>query len=111
LKKPVTKRAVGMTHGIGPEFKPQYCKKKIRKKKKVGGFHLLFLLLNPEEPESIFSIHLLLQSFVSQSYLTNVPSLSLALLLCSQDLKCSSLYHPSRSIQSLHKPPQLSNSP
>jgi hypothetical protein len=38
LKKPVTKRAVGMTHGIGPEFKPQYCKKKNKKKEKSGRF-------------------------------------------------------------------------
>jgi hypothetical protein len=30
---PNTKRAGGMAQGVGPEFKPQYCKKK---KKKVG---------------------------------------------------------------------------
>jgi hypothetical protein len=30
LKKPNTKkRAGGVAQGIGPEFKPQYCKKKI----------------------------------------------------------------------------------
>jgi hypothetical protein len=27
-KKPNTKRAGGMAQGVGPEFKPQYCKKK-----------------------------------------------------------------------------------
>jgi hypothetical protein len=29
LKKPITKkRAGGVAQGVGPEFKPQYCKKK-----------------------------------------------------------------------------------
>jgi hypothetical protein len=27
-KKPFTKRAGGVAEGVGPEFKPQYCKKK-----------------------------------------------------------------------------------
>jgi hypothetical protein len=27
LKKPFTKRAGGVAQGVGPEFKPQYCKK------------------------------------------------------------------------------------
>jgi hypothetical protein len=26
-KKPITKRAGGVAQGVGPEFKPQYCKK------------------------------------------------------------------------------------
>jgi hypothetical protein len=25
---PITKKADGMAQGVGPEFKPQYCKKK-----------------------------------------------------------------------------------
>jgi hypothetical protein len=29
-KKPFTKRAGGKTQGEGPEFKPQYCKKKYK---------------------------------------------------------------------------------
>jgi hypothetical protein len=28
LKKPITKRAGGVAQGVGPEFKPQYHKKK-----------------------------------------------------------------------------------
>jgi hypothetical protein len=28
LKKPFTNRAGGVAQGVGPEFKPQYCKKK-----------------------------------------------------------------------------------
>jgi hypothetical protein len=31
-KKPITKRAGGVAQGIGPEFKPQYHKKKKEKK-------------------------------------------------------------------------------
>jgi hypothetical protein len=31
-KKPSQKRAGGVGQGVGPEFKPQYCKKKKRKK-------------------------------------------------------------------------------
>jgi hypothetical protein len=27
LKKPITKRVGGMAQGVGPEFKPQHCKK------------------------------------------------------------------------------------
>jgi hypothetical protein len=30
-KKPFTKRAGGVAEGVGPEFKPQYCKKKKKK--------------------------------------------------------------------------------
>jgi hypothetical protein len=33
-KKPITKRADGMAQGVGPKFKPQYCKKK---KKEILG--------------------------------------------------------------------------
>jgi hypothetical protein len=32
-KTPLQKRTSGVAQGIGPEFKPQYCKKKKRKKK------------------------------------------------------------------------------
>jgi hypothetical protein len=31
------KRAGGMAQGVGPEFKPQYCKKKKKRKKKEKG--------------------------------------------------------------------------
>jgi hypothetical protein len=35
LKKPITqKRAGGVAHGVGPEFKPQYHQKKKKKKLK-----------------------------------------------------------------------------
>jgi hypothetical protein len=34
-KKKITKRAGEVAQGIGPELKPQYCKKKKKKKKKV----------------------------------------------------------------------------
>jgi hypothetical protein len=37
-KKPSQKRADGVAQGEGPEFKPQYCKKEKRKKKKKGLF-------------------------------------------------------------------------
>jgi hypothetical protein len=37
-KKPITKRAGGVAQGVGPEFKPQYCKKK--KKKKIKSWKL-----------------------------------------------------------------------
>jgi hypothetical protein len=30
-KKPITKKAGGMAQVVGPEFKPQYGKKKIKK--------------------------------------------------------------------------------
>jgi hypothetical protein len=33
-KNPSQKRAGGVTQGVGPEFKPQYCKKKTKKNKK-----------------------------------------------------------------------------
>jgi hypothetical protein len=33
-KNPLPKRAVGVTQGEGPEFKPQYCQKKKEKRKK-----------------------------------------------------------------------------
>jgi hypothetical protein len=38
-KNPSQKRAGGVAQGIGPEFKPQYCKKKKKKKKKKYFFH------------------------------------------------------------------------
>jgi hypothetical protein len=31
-KNPSQKRAGGVAQGVGPEFKPQYCKKKKKKK-------------------------------------------------------------------------------
>jgi hypothetical protein len=35
LKKPITKkRAGGVAQGVGPAFKPQYCKQKKKKKEK-----------------------------------------------------------------------------
>jgi hypothetical protein len=34
-KYPSQKRAGGVAQGIGPEFKPQYCKKKKNKERKV----------------------------------------------------------------------------
>jgi hypothetical protein len=34
LKIPNTKRAGDVAQGVGPEFKPQYCKKTKKKKKK-----------------------------------------------------------------------------
>jgi cell division septation protein DedD len=41
-KKPFTKkRAGGVAQGIGPEFKPQYCKNKKNKKKERKKTHLL----------------------------------------------------------------------
>jgi hypothetical protein len=30
------KRASGVAQGVGPEFKPQYCKKKKKKERKRG---------------------------------------------------------------------------
>jgi hypothetical protein len=35
LKKPSPKRAGGVFQGVGPAFKPQYCKKKKQKNKKA----------------------------------------------------------------------------
>jgi hypothetical protein len=41
LKKPITQRAGGVAQGVGPEFKPQYCQeKKKRKIKKTSSSHL-----------------------------------------------------------------------
>jgi hypothetical protein len=34
LKNPITKRAGGVAHCVGPEFKPQYVKKEKKKKEK-----------------------------------------------------------------------------
>jgi hypothetical protein len=42
-KKPITKRAGGVAQGVGPEFKPQYCKKKKKKKKKLRAGSLEFI--------------------------------------------------------------------
>jgi hypothetical protein len=33
-KNPIQKRAGGVAQGVGPEFKPQHCKKKKREKKR-----------------------------------------------------------------------------
>jgi hypothetical protein len=42
LRKPFTKkRAGGVAQGVGPEFKPQYCKKK--KKKSERGWYVLVI--------------------------------------------------------------------
>jgi hypothetical protein len=35
LKNPSQKRTGGVVQGVGPEFKPQQCKKKKKKKKQV----------------------------------------------------------------------------
>jgi hypothetical protein len=35
LKNPITKRAGGVVQGVGPEFKPQYCKTTTTKKSKI----------------------------------------------------------------------------
>jgi hypothetical protein len=35
-QKPITKRNGGVAQGVGPEFKPQYSKKKERKKIQIG---------------------------------------------------------------------------
>jgi hypothetical protein len=32
LKKPFTKKSSGVAQSVGPEFKPQYCQKKKKKK-------------------------------------------------------------------------------
>jgi hypothetical protein len=44
-KKPLQKRAGGVAKGVGPEFKPQYCKKKKKRKEKERRslFHTLKL--------------------------------------------------------------------
>jgi hypothetical protein len=42
LKKPITKRAEGMTQGVGPEFKSQYLKEKKKKEKDKPTFCPLF---------------------------------------------------------------------
>jgi hypothetical protein len=41
-KTPSQKRAGGMVQGVGPQFKPQYCKKKKKKlKNNSGGNYIL----------------------------------------------------------------------
>jgi hypothetical protein len=43
LKIPNTKRAGDVAQGVGPEFKPQYCKKtkkKRKRKRKIRQFYL-----------------------------------------------------------------------
>jgi hypothetical protein len=42
-KKTFTKRAGGVAQGVGPEFKPQYCKKKKKKSEvKLSGACLFY---------------------------------------------------------------------
>jgi hypothetical protein len=49
------KRAGGVTQGVGPEFKPQYCKKKkipysFLNRKYINHIHLPNFLLSPPPP-------------------------------------------------------------
>jgi hypothetical protein len=37
LKKTLQKRVGGVAQGVGPDFKPQYCKKKKERKKRESG--------------------------------------------------------------------------
>jgi hypothetical protein len=47
LKKTLQKRVGGVAQGVGPDFKPQYCKKKKKKEKreKVGLWWLTPMIL------------------------------------------------------------------
>jgi hypothetical protein len=45
LKNPAQKRAGGVAQGGGPEFKPQYQKKKKKRMEEVGNVCLAILLL------------------------------------------------------------------
>jgi hypothetical protein len=52
-KKLSQKRAGGVAHGEGPEFNPQYCKKRTKKESELCDFHY----------QSVNSFYLLLSSF------------------------------------------------
>jgi hypothetical protein len=70
-KKPVTKRGSGMAQGVGLEFKPQYCKKKKKERKRQHTTHLWFLEI------ILFSFsfyHFYIYSHVYTLFVTLLPS-------------------------------------